>query len=91
MKSKHIEFTLPENCELPEGGDKEFDMVCSFKAIGGRAVVMTKFGDCTLPEYNGEDGEHRPDYGNMAQGIAHSMGEAMSPGETVGAPAANSY
>jgi hypothetical protein len=78
MHNKKVEFTPPQNVNLPEGamdGD-EFDLVCMFKREGAK-VCMTKFGDAAMPGY--DEGEHsvpqaKPSYKDYAGGIAGQMG-----------------
>ena len=75
----------PENT----GEDKDFDMVCSFRAKPDGMICMTKLGDHPMPGYDGddddeEDRDHKPSYRKMATSLIDSLGDS-------GAPAADSY
>jgi hypothetical protein len=91
--SEKIEFTPPKGFHAPENvePDKDFDLVCSFRAKEGGKLCMTKLGDTDCPGYGDkkEEGgeerqEHKPDYSGYAQELSTSMGEG-------GAPNPNSY
>ena len=68
MKSKRVEFQIPEGFMLPEGADTDFDLVCSFRVKPGGTLCLTKLGDVEMPgstdkEYRSE----RPQYGQARQ------------------------
>ena len=69
---KEVEFTPPEGFKPPEGTDKEWDMVCSFRSNPDGTICMTKLGDTPMPGYDDdhdEANEHKPDYGEYSQSI----------------------
>lgn len=70
MKSKKVEFQIPEGFMLPEGAEpgEDFDLVCSLRVKSGGTLCLTKIGDVEMPGYSDEtDRAERPQYGQAQQ------------------------
>jgi hypothetical protein len=81
MKSKLVEFAIPEGFTLPEGAEpgEDFDLVCSLRVKAGGTLCLTKLGDVEMPGYkNKEPKTERPEYGQARQMMT---GESMMGGE----------
>lgn len=81
MKSKLVEFAIPEGFTLPEGAEpgEDFDLVCSLRVKAGGTLCLTKLGDVEMPGYNDKEPKtERPEYGQARQMMT---GESMMGGE----------
>jgi len=80
MKSKPVEFGIPEGFTAPEGVEagEDFDLVCSLRMKAGGTLCLTKLGDVEMPGYKDKDEKQRPEYGQARQMMT---GESMMGGE----------
>lgn len=80
MKSKRVEFHIPEGFTLPEGAEpgEDFDLVCSLRVKPNGTLCLTKLGDVEMPGYKDKDDKQRPEYGQARQMMT---GESMMGGE----------
>jgi len=71
MKTKPVEFQIPEGFTIPEGTEpgEDFDSVCTFRVRGNGTLLLAKLGECDMPgcKQNGEDRAERPRYGQAKQ------------------------
>jgi hypothetical protein len=82
MKSKPVEFQIPEGYTLPEGAEpgEDFDVVCSIRVKANGTLCLVKLGDVEMPGYKDKDKDdkQRPAYGQARQMMT---GESMMGGE----------
>lgn len=86
MKSKPVEFQIPEGFTIPEGTEpgEEFDVVCSLRAKNNGTLCLTRLGDTEMPGYKDSKGDtaERPKYGQARDMMTSAMpGEQMMGGE----------
>jgi len=81
MKTKQVEFQIPDGFVVPEGTEtgEEFDAVCSFRVKDNGTVCLTRLGDTEMPGYREakEDARERPKYGQAKQMMTGEMPEEM--------------
>jgi len=77
MKTKQVEFQIPEGFFVPEGTEpgEEFDAVCSFRVKGTGTLCLTRLGDTEMPgcKEAKEDAKERPQYGAAKQMMTGDM------------------
>ena len=70
MKSKPVEFAIPEGWVVPEGAEpnEDFDLVCSLRLKPNGTLCLTKLGDVEMPGYRDKESRsERPQYGQARQ------------------------
>lgn len=76
MKTKRVEFALPDNFSVPEGmtAGEDFDVVCTLRLKPDGSVCLVMLGDTQMPGYNDVKGvsNDRPDYSGAAKQMAGS-------------------
>lgn len=76
MKSKRVEFRLPEGFSTPEGMTvgEDFDAVSTYRIKADGNVCLVMLGDTKMPGYDDKDasGGERPDYSEAAKKMASS-------------------
>lgn len=81
MKSKLVEFDIPENWMAPEGSEvgSDFDLVCTLRLKKGNKLCLVKLGSTDMPGYSDNDDSGPPKYGQAKQMMTAGM-PPMSPG-----------
>ncbi len=74
MKSKRVEFSLPEGFQIPEGltTGEEFDAVSTYRLKPDGTVCLVMLGDVKMPGYDDKAKDDRPSYQTAAKDMMAS-------------------